>query len=460
MRWRLTPVRAQLAWDGTALTFTSDGTGQMAPLTIDLMAVNDSIVEGTELYNVSIFDPTSTTGAAVNISTMLLTRLIRSSETLDKAPTWSIAGATSVSEAGTTDYTITIDATLQADEVATVDLSLTNIDTTAGDITALNTAVTAAVATYNASGQPGSLTFDGTTLAFTSDGTGPMGDLIVQITATADGFLEGAEDYSIGLANAASTTGSCVLIGNDIVTTTINPDPTAAEWSIGVDNADDEGATVQYEIELTESFGAGNSAAVDLALNDVDTNSSDYGDFVAAVNDAVAAYTGPGSLAFDGTTLTFTAINDGDMMTGLTIDLDLVDDVLVEGVETFTVDLSNPAGPTGVNVAISTDSVTTTINDTIGVGGAPDSATWSITGPAAGDEGTSAQYVVELDGAFGAGESVSVELGLTDVDTNSSDYASIIAAASAAAAANPSVVFDPATQTFTYTAPADGAIDG
>ena len=317
--------------------------------------------------------------------------------------------------------------------------------------------MTVAVATYNASGQPGSLTFDGTTLAFTSDGTGPMGDLIVQITATADGFLEGAEDYSIGLANAASTTGSCVLIGNDIVTTTINPDPTAAEWSIGVDNAGDEGATVQYEVALTESFGAGNSAAVDLALNDVDTNSTDYEDFVAAVNDAVAAYVGPGSLAFDGTTLTFTAINDGDMMTGLTINLDLVDDVLVEGVETFTVDLSNPAGPTGVNVAISTDSVTTTINDTIGVGGAPDSATWLITGPAAGDEGTNAQYVVELDGAFGAGESVSVELGLTDVDTNSSDYASIIAAAAAAAAANPSVVFDASTQTFTYTAPADGA---
>ena len=453
-----------LAWNGTALTFTSDGTGQMAPLVIDLMAVNDAIVEGVEQYNVSISGAASTTGIAVNIDaannsvdTEIQDTIDAVGTSLDKA-SWSIVGATSVNEASTTDYTITIDATLQAGEVSLVELSLTNIDTTAGDVTALNTAVTAAVATYNASGQPGSLTWDGTTLSFTSDGTGPMGDLIVQITANADGFLEGPEDYSISLANATSTTGACVAIDvNDTVTTTINPDATAAEWSIGVDNADDEGATVQYEVELTESFGAGNSAAVDLALNDVDTNSTDYGNFVAAVNDAVAAYTGPGSLTFDGTTLTFTAINDGDMMTGLTIDLDLVDDVLVEGTETFTVDLSNPAGPTGVNVAISTDSVTTTINDTIGVGGAPDSATWSITGPAAGDEGTSVQYIVELDGAFGAGESVSVELGLTDVDTNSSDYASIIAAASAAAAANPSVVFDPATQTFTYTAPADGA---
>ena len=455
-----------LVWDGDTLTFTSDGTGQMAPLVIDLMAVNDAIVEGVEQYNVSISGAVSSTGIAVNIDaannsvdTEIQDTIDAVGTSLDKA-TFSIAGATSVSEAGTTDYTVTIDATLQAGEVATVDLLLTNIDTTAGDITALNDAVNAAVATYNASGQPGSLSFDGTTLSFASDGTGPMGDLIVQITANADGFLEGAEDYSIGLANATSTTGAFVAIDiNDTVTTTIQPDATAAEWSIGIDNAGDEGATVQYLVELTESLGAGDSAAIDLALNDVDTNSADYGDFIVAVNDAIAAYAGPGLIAFDGTTLTFTAVNDGDMMTGLTINLDLVDDALVEGVETFTVDLSNPAGPTGVNVAVSTsaDSVTTTINDTIGVGGEPDSATWSITGPAAGDEGASVQYVVALDGAFGAGESVSVMLNLTDVDTTSSDYASIIDAASAAAAVNPDVVFDSITQTFTYTAPTDGA---
>ena len=180
-----------LAWDGTTLTFTSDGTGVMNPFQISLMAVNDAIVEGVEDYTVSIANPGSTTGAAVGIDVANDTVTTQIHDTIDAAgtafdkATWSIAGATSVNESQTTDYTITIDATLQAAEIATVDLSFAAIDTTAGDVTAFNTAVTNAVATYNGSGQPGSLAWDGTTLTFTSDGTGPMGNLIVQIVANA-----------------------------------------------------------------------------------------------------------------------------------------------------------------------------------------------------------------------------------------------------------------------------------
>ena len=455
-----------LVWDGVELTFTSDGTGQMAPLAIDLMAVNDAIVEGTELYNVSILDPSSTTGVAVNIDdalnavdTFIQDTIDAAGTSLDKA-SFSIAGAASVSESGTTDYTITIDATLQSGEDAAVDIVLTNVDTTAGDITALNSAVNAAVATYNASGQPGSVVWDGTTLTFTSDGTGPMGDLVVQIQATADGFLEGPEDYSLSLINLSSSTGAeiCVDAAMDSVTTTIVPDATAV-FSIGVDNAGDEGATVQYTVSLSESLGAGDSAAVDLGLTDVDTNSSDYGDFVAAINAAVAAYAGPGTLTFDGTTLTFTATADGDAMADLVIDLMLTDDAFAEGTETFTVDLSNAAGPTGVNVAVDAlaDSVTTTINDTMGIAGAPDEVVFSITGPATGPEGSSVQYVLELSGALGGGESASVNLNLNDIDTNSADYASFTAAVSAAAATDPNVSFNAATGVLTYTAPADGA---
>ena len=439
----------------------------MAPLAIDLMAVNDAIVEGTELYNVSIFEPSSTTGVAVNIDdalnavdTFIQDTIDAAGTSLDKA-SFSIAGAASVSESGTTDYTITIDATLQSGEDAAVDIVLTNVDTTAGDIAAVNSAVNAAVATYNGSGQPGSVMWDGTTLTFTSDGTGPMGDLVVQIQATADGFLEGPEDYSLSLINPSSSTGAeiCVDAAMDSVTTTIVPNATAAVFSIGVDNAGDEGATVQYTVSLSESLGAGDSAAVDLGLTDVDTNSSDYGNFVAAVNAAVAAYAGPGTVTFDGTTLTFTATADGDAMADLVIDLMLTEDAFAEGTETFTVDLSNATGPTGVNVAVDAlaDSVTTTINDTMGIAGAPDEVVFSITGPATGPEGSSVQYVLELSGALGGGESASVNLNLNDIDTNSADYASFTAAVSAAAATDPNVSFDAATGVLTYTAPADGA---
>jgi len=276
------------------LTFTSDGTGEMAALLIDLMAVNDAVVEGVEDYTVSIANAATTTGIAVGIDTANSSVTTEIQDTidavgtaLDKA-TFSLTGATSVDEANTTDYTITIDAILQAGENASVEVTLTNVDTTSGDVTPLNSAVNAAVAAYNGSGQPGSAAWNGTALTFTSDGTGPMGNLVVQIEAITDGFLEGPEDYTLSIANATSTSSAevCVDAAMDRVTTTIATVATTALWSIGVDNADDEGATVSYTVSLSESFGAGESAAVDLALNDVDTNSSDYANFVAAVNTA------------------------------------------------------------------------------------------------------------------------------------------------------------------------------
>ena len=84
-------------------------------------------------------------------------------------------------------------------------------------------------------------------------------------------------------------------------------------------------------------------------------------------------------------------------------------------------------------------------------------AEWSIAGPATGDEGSAAQYTLSLSGLFGAGEVVTVDIGLTDMDTNSSDYADLAAAITAAASANPDVSFDATTGTLSYTAPSDGA---
>ena len=456
-----------VTWDGTTLTFTSDGMGVMNPFQISLLAVNDAIVEGPENYTISITNSGSSTGAttAINPAANTITTTIHDTidavgTAFDKA-TFSLTGATSVNEASTTDYTITIDATLQAGENASVEIALANVDTTAGDITALNAAVTAAVTAYNANGQPGSVAWNGTALTFTSDGTGPMGNLVIQIEAIADGFLEGPEDYTLSIFNGSSTSGAevCVDALMDSVTTTIEPDATAAIWSIGVDNAGDEGATVQYTVSLSESFGAGESPTVDLALNDGDTNASDYASFVAAVNNAVAAYTGPGTLAFDGTSLTFTAGADGDAMTDLVIDLALTDDAIAEGTESFTVDLSNPTGPSGIAVAVDplADGVITIINDTQGIGGVPDEVQFSISGPASGPEGTNVQYTVELTGALGAGEVASVQIDLGDIETTGSDYASFTAAVTAAAGADPNVSFNAATGVLNYTAPADGA---
>ena len=99
-------------------------------------------------------------------------------------------------------------------------------------------------------------------------------------------------------------------------------------------------------------------------MADVDTTSSDYADFNAAVASAVAAYSGPGSYSLVGSTLTWTATADGQTADPLTISLGASDDATVEASEDYTISLSSPASTTGASVGLgATTAVTTTIND-------------------------------------------------------------------------------------------------
>ena len=62
-----------------------------------------------------------------------------------------------------------------------------------------------------------------------------------------------------------------------------------------------------------------------------------------------------------------------------------------------------------------------------------------------------------MSGSYGEGEVVTVDLGLTDLDTTSADYGDFLAAVLDAADMNPDVEFDASTGTLTYTSPSDGA---
>ena len=98
----------------------------------------------------------------------------------------------------TASYTVNLGGTLQSGEDASIVLSLTNNST---DLTGLDlataaqfdTAVQTAVNAYNAGSDPGSLSYDGATnkLTFTSDGTGAMGNLVIDLTAVNDTLVEG-----------------------------------------------------------------------------------------------------------------------------------------------------------------------------------------------------------------------------------------------------------------------------
>ena len=143
--------------------------------------------------------------------------------------------------------------------------------------------------------------------------------------------------------------------------TTITDNDSVA-FSLTGDTTVGEGTDAKYVLALAGTLQAGETATIDLSIGDVGTGSADYANFVAAVNAAIASYTGPGALAFDGVTLTFTS--DGNPMDDLCIELTAIDDALVEGPEDYSISIANPGSTTGGSVAVGgTTTVTTTITD-------------------------------------------------------------------------------------------------
>ena len=413
------------------LTFLSDGTGAMGNLVIDLTAVNDTLVEGEESYTVALATPTSTTGSAIALGANSTVTTIIDNDTA----TWSITGETSVTESAdnnTASYTVSLGGTLQAGEDASIVLSLTN-NTTNADGSDLATeaqfdaAVAAAVTAYNNGSAPGSLSYVAATntLTFLSDGTGAMGNLVIDLTAVNDTLVEGEESYTVALATPTSTTGSAIALGADSTVTTIIDNDTAT-WSITGETSVTESAdnnTASYTVSLGGTLQAGEDASIVLSLTNNTTNAdgSDLAteaQFDAAVAAAVTAYnngSAPGSLSYVAATNTLTFLSDGTgAMGNLVIDLTAVNDTLVEGEESYTVALATPTSTTGSAIALGADSTVTTIIDN-------DTATWSITGETSVTESAdnnTASYTVSLGGTLQAGEDASIVLSLTNNTTN------------------------------------------
>ena len=311
------------------------------------------------------------------------------------------------------------------------------------------------------------VTFNSTSgqLTYTSPSDGAsMADLAITLSTTNDAFIEGSESFRLDLTGAASSTGANVGVNTDSVTTQINDTQTPGgaddgpgEWNIAGSTSVNEGANASYTVSLSGQFGVGEVVTVELDLTEIDTNSSDYADVLAAIQAAADANS---NVTFDGVNqLTYTAPSDGSSMADLTIVVPITNDTFIEGSEDFALGLSSAGTTTDANVGISNSSVTTTINDTqTSVGPATDGpGEWNISGPTDADEGSTAGFTVSLSGSYGVGEVVTVDLNLTEVTTNSADYADVVAAIQAAADANPDVTFNSTTGTLTYTSPSDGA---
>lgn len=457
-----------LSWNGTALTFTSDGSGAMTPLTISLGIVDDNLLEGNESYSISLSTPASTTGENITVDpandsvTTVIADTQGPSGPLEGPGLWSISGPTSSDEGSTARYTVSLSGTFGAGENASVVIGLANIDTASTDYANFAAAVSAAATatagvTYNA--VSGTLTFTSTT-----DGA-TMPALVIDLPITDDSLIEGPEDFQINLTSASSSTGVNVGLGaNSSVVTTINDTQGVggflegpALWNISGPSSADEGENVQYTISLNGTFGAGEIAQVEINFSDITASGSDHGDFIAALAAAAAATP---NVSFNSVTgvLTFTAPSEGSSMPNVMVNLAINNDSLIEGPENYTIGLSNAGSSTGANVGIGSSLVTTTIDDTQGVGGVADGpGQWSVTGTTSVNEGTNAQYTISLSGSFGAAETANVDLHLASIDTNSADYANLITAINSAVALNPNLTFNASTGTITYTAPTDGA---
>ena len=327
--------RTDLTFDGTTLTYTSDG-NPMMDLIINLDAVDDSLAEGIESYSIDLSNSNSTTGSTV-AGTGLVTTTIQDNDAL----LWSITGSNLVDEGGLATYKISLDGDIQTGEQASVRLTLADLETNSADYDDFSAAVEAAVSTRS------DLTYDAATGILTVTGTGAqMEDLCVELMAVDDAFIEGPERFQIMLADASSSTGLATGIDPtlSLVTTMINDtvgdggDLEKAVWSLGFDQTIAEGTAGAYTLSLSGNFQAGEIASVDLGLTDIDTTSADYQDFSSAVADAVAGYAGPGSLSWNGVSLTFTSDGTGPM-DPLSISIDTTDDGFAEGTEDFLISL-------------------------------------------------------------------------------------------------------------------------
>src|SRR4029078_12836648 len=189
---------------------TSDGSA-MTDVVISLAATDDGFVGANEDFKVVLATAGSGSGDVTLGSSDQVTTTITSAD----ASEWSITGSDTVAEGDSASYTVSLSGNMQGGETATIDLGITNIDTTSADYASFVDAVNAAIL-----GRP-ELGFDGTTLTFTSDGSA-MTDVVISLAATDDGFVEANEDFKVVLTNAGSSSGGCVTLGSsDQVTTTI-----------------------------------------------------------------------------------------------------------------------------------------------------------------------------------------------------------------------------------------------
>ncbi|WP_236615673.1 beta strand repeat-containing protein [Rhodopirellula europaea] len=339
-----------------------------------------------------------------------------------------------------------LDGTLQAGEVAVVNLDVTfpngspsNDPAEATDFDnalltdILNsiTSTAAASGTYSAALVGGSVQITYTHGA--TDGT--VDKLLVSLNTSDDdvalnNLVEGPEDFvltisdDVGLSTSGAAdvisptefTHTATIIDGDTATFTLTQP--AAQDTSGVS----EGVDASYTLTLDGTLQGGETASVEIDITLSGANPADTADFTDAflqdVDDAIALYNSPsGSYARVGNVLTYTKGASDGTVADLTILLPAVDDAIVEGDETFTVSIDNVTTPSssGATIALGSDvSASTVIKDN-------DTATFTVEDVTVNEADGTIDFIVTVDKILDI--DVDVEVSFTDgTATSPGDY--------------------------------------
>ncbi|QEX17035.1 hypothetical protein FRZ44_23310 [Hypericibacter terrae] len=340
------------------LTFTSGQTAQ----TVVVHTTQDTVVEGTEDYQVqisgqssgTITQPTTTTNIVDDDATKL---------------TWSVTGTTQLAEGADGTYTVSYTgATLGVGQTATITVAT-------GDATGNLTSDATAGTDYTSLTQ---------VLTFTSGQTAQT----VAVHTTQDTVVEGTEDYQVQISGQSSGT----IVQPTTTTNIVDDDATKLTWSITGTTQLAEGADGTYTVSYTgATLGAGQTATITVATGDATGN---------LTSDATAGadYTSLTQV------LTFTA-----GQTAQTVAVHTTQDTIVEGTEDYQVQISGQSSGT-----IAQPTATTNIVDDDAT-----KLTWSVTGTTQLTEGADGTYTVSYTGAtLGAGQTATITVATGDATGN------------------------------------------
>ena len=230
-----------------------------------------------------------------------------------------------------------------------------------------------------------------------------------------------------------------------------------AVWSISSTSnsvREDQAGSESLTMMLDGTVGDGEQASVQIDLQDVTTSPLDYENPGAAVVQAVNSYVGPGTVTFVPATgtLSYTGGPGGTSMSNLIIPLHPVDDALVEGDESFSVSLLNPA-----------DSVLGNASQTITIQDDDSFLTVTIAAPSI-SEGIERTTTATVSRSTDTTDALTVSLFSSDtteatVPTNITIGAGAITSEAFEITAINDLVLD-GTQTVTITAQAAGHVNG